>query len=108
MELLLDTHTFIWFVEGNARLSPTARTLIEDENNVKLFSVVSVWEMAIKTSLKKPVLAVTQPFTSQLINGLLDQYGFVLHPVTLDHVARLPASPTYHFLLIIGTRSTDS
>ncbi len=39
MNLLLDTHTFLWFIEGSEKLSPQARKLIEDYGNAKLVSV---------------------------------------------------------------------
>ena len=51
MRLLLDTHTFLWFVLNDPTLSSTARTTIEDPINEKLFSVASCWEMAIKAGL---------------------------------------------------------
>ena len=50
MRLLLDTHTLIWFFAGNSQLSATARILIEHEDNNKLVSIASIWEMAIKES----------------------------------------------------------
>lgn len=34
MKLLLDTHAFLWFVQGSSRLSPRAQALIEDEANM--------------------------------------------------------------------------
>ena len=57
MRLLLDTHSFLWFISGSTNLSPTARTLIEDASNQPLLSVASLWEMAIKLSLGKLSLA---------------------------------------------------
>jgi PIN domain nuclease of toxin-antitoxin system len=48
MSLLLDTHTFLWFVSGDPRLVASVRVLIEDLSNEKLLSVASPWEMAIK------------------------------------------------------------
>ena len=45
MRQLLDTHTFIWFVMGNPRISTRVRAQIE--NNENLLSIASVWEMAI-------------------------------------------------------------
>jgi len=50
MRLLLDTHTLIWFFAGDSQLSNTARIIIEDEDNNKLVSTASIWEMAIKQS----------------------------------------------------------
>ena len=61
MNLLLDTHAFLWFIEGSDKLSERARGLIEDQENERYFSVGSLWEMAIKVSIGK--LDVPLPFT---------------------------------------------
>lgn len=53
MRLLLDTHTFIWFFTGNTKISNQVRVLIENEDNEKLLSTASLWEMAIKQSTGK-------------------------------------------------------
>jgi len=49
--LLLDAHTFLWFIDGNAKLGTTARDLIEDQENAKFVSAASFWEIGIKISL---------------------------------------------------------
>ena len=48
MKLLLDTHLLLWASEGSARLSANARKLIASPVNELVFSVVSIWEIAIK------------------------------------------------------------
>ena len=53
MDLLLDTHTFIWWSEDNRRLSPVARRTIEDEENQAFISAASAWEIATKHRLGK-------------------------------------------------------
>ena len=53
MRLLLDTHTFLWFVFDDAQLSIRARTLIEGPSHEKLLSIVSVWETCIKVGTGK-------------------------------------------------------
>jgi PIN domain nuclease of toxin-antitoxin system len=53
MKFLLDTHTFLWFVNDNPRLSDQLKDLIEDENNASYLSLASLWEMSIKYSLGK-------------------------------------------------------
>jgi PIN domain nuclease of toxin-antitoxin system len=53
MRLLLDTHTFIWFVTDEPKLSAIAKAAIENEANEKWLSIASVWEMAIKSNLGK-------------------------------------------------------
>jgi PIN domain nuclease of toxin-antitoxin system len=60
MRLLLDTHSFLWFISGSPRLSVPARQAIEDPDNVSYLSSASLWEMAIKVSLGK--LSLAQPF----------------------------------------------
>lgn len=49
MRLLLDTHTFLWFVNDRPKL----KDLIEDTSNVSYLSVASLWEMSIKFNLGK-------------------------------------------------------
>ena len=64
MTIILDTHTFLWFVNDDPRLGPRATALIEDLANTRFLSVASAWEIAIKMSLGKLVLA--QPFAAFL------------------------------------------
>lgn len=51
MRLLLDTHVLLWAAEDSPRLSTKARALIGEAGNEKIFSVASLWEIAVKTSL---------------------------------------------------------
>jgi PIN domain nuclease of toxin-antitoxin system len=93
VNLLLDTHTLLWFLSGDARLSIAARDAIEDLANTRLFSIASAWEIAIKASLGK--LALTAPF-SQLIPGQLRANGIELLPIRPEHVAPLLNLPYHH------------
>jgi PIN domain nuclease of toxin-antitoxin system len=60
VKVLLDTNAFLWFIDGQARLSDAARELIEDASNDMLVSAGSLWEIAIKVSLGK--LELKEPF----------------------------------------------
>ncbi len=53
MRLLLDTHTFLWFIHGDKRLSQTAKEAFLDTDNELYLSAVSYWEICIKQSLGK-------------------------------------------------------
>ncbi|BBC24225.1 type II toxin-antitoxin system VapC family toxin [Pseudanabaena sp. ABRG5-3] len=53
MRLLLDTHIFLWFLNGDPQLSSQFRDYIQDPNNNVYLSVVSVWEATIKYQLGK-------------------------------------------------------
>ena len=53
MKYLLDTSTFIWFVDGDKQLSQVARECIENERNELFISIVTLWEIVIKQTLGK-------------------------------------------------------
>jgi PIN domain nuclease of toxin-antitoxin system len=94
MQVLLDTHAFLWFAEGDPKLSAPARGVIEDAARVKLVSVASIWEMAIKIRLGK--LSVSSPFTHEFVSAQLEKYGFVLHPITVEHSVRVATLDLHH------------
>ena len=50
MRVLLDTHALIWLVSKAAKLSPAARTLLRDSEIEPVVSIVSIWEMGIKSN----------------------------------------------------------
>lgn len=93
MRVLLDTHTFLWFIAGNAQLSPSARRVISDPTTEPLLSVASLWEMAIKISLGK--LTIQAPFAA-FIPEQLHQNGIALLGITINHAAKVTALPFHH------------
>jgi PIN domain nuclease of toxin-antitoxin system len=81
MKYLLDTHTILWFLNGDPKLSKTARAEIEKPLHSKLISIASVWEIAIKLSLNKLKLSIS---LHDLIDSF-EQNGFELLPITYEH-----------------------
>ena len=53
MKYLLDTHTFVWFLEGSDRLPDRIVDIIRDLNNDCYVSLASLWELSIKISAGK-------------------------------------------------------
>jgi PIN domain nuclease of toxin-antitoxin system len=53
MRLLLDTHAFLWWLDGDARLTKKARNIIGQETNTILVSAASAWEITTKVRLGK-------------------------------------------------------
>lgn len=51
--VLLDTHAVLWWLAGDASLSPVARRTIAEPSNEVLVSSATIWEIAIKRSLGK-------------------------------------------------------
>ena len=93
MRLLLDSHTLLWFCEGNAALSGPARAAIEDLSNEKYVSHVTAWEVAIKASLRKVTLAVSY---DELFPGALLTNGFLSLPAEFRHYRELLTLPFHH------------
>ncbi len=92
MNLLLDSHTFLWFVWDDPKLSP-AKALIEDGANRKLVSVASCWEIAIKAGLKR--LALGEPATTFLPRELATN-GFEVLGIELAHATFVETLPLHH------------
>jgi PIN domain nuclease of toxin-antitoxin system len=109
MKLLLDTHTFLWFLSDDAQLSAQARALIEDGSNEVLLSVASLWEMAIKISPGK--LRLSQRF-DPFISEQLALNAINLLDITVAHTAALIPLPFHHrdpfHRLLIAQAPTES
>ncbi len=93
MRLLLDTHTFLWFIGGDAALSLYARQLIEDRTNERLLSIASLWEMAIKASLGR--LTLTLSFTD-LVAEHVHGNAIALFGILPHHLDVLTTLPFHH------------
>lgn len=90
MRLLLDTHAFIWWMEGNTRLSKNARSAIVNAENSILVSAASAWEVSIKANLGK--LAGAELVATDFSAHVASQ-GFVGLDITLDHAERAGSLP---------------
>jgi PIN domain nuclease of toxin-antitoxin system len=92
LKLLLDTHLLIWAADGSDSLPPDARTLMADPHNELLFSVASIWEIAIKRGLDRSDFQVDARL---LRRGLLDN-GYHELPILSEHVVAIDALPPIH------------
>lgn len=92
MKLLLDTHLLLWAAAAPARLPPAARRLIEDPENEPLFSVASLWEVAIKAGLGRADFTLD---AGLLRRGLIDN-GYQELPILGEHAAAVARLPDIH------------
>ena len=93
MKLLLDTHTFIWWDSEPAKLSASALSACQDQANTLILSVVSVWEIQIKSQLGK--LKLNMPL-SEIIQSQRQMNNVQILTVELDHVLELQNLPYHH------------
>lgn len=89
MRYLLDTHTFLWWLENDKRLNNVIRKVISNPRNVIYVSVVSGWEISIKQKNGKLPLKTT-------VKVCFEKSYFEVIPITLNHVLQLEKLPLHH------------
>jgi PIN domain nuclease of toxin-antitoxin system len=92
MSFLLNTHTLLWAILNDNKLSNTAKKIITDTNNVCYFSIVSLWEITIKHSLGSLELNMT---LNDCFN-IITETGFAELSVSKNHLIELNKLPYYH------------
>jgi PIN domain nuclease of toxin-antitoxin system len=92
MKALLDTHTFLWAIADQEKLSRRAQQIYTGPNDLWL-SVASVWEILIKVRAGK--LPLPKPAGPYLLKELAKNRIEVL-PITLDHLLRTESLPLHH------------
>jgi PIN domain nuclease of toxin-antitoxin system len=93
VRLLLDTHTFLWWLDGDRRLARKARALVSDERNVVFVSAASAWEISTKARLGKLPGALD---VAADVAGCLANQGFVSLDITVSHAQKAGGLPGEH------------
>ena len=93
MRLLLDAHTFLWWVTNDPALKRRPRGAIADVANECFLSHASVWEMAIKAALGK--LKLPSP-VGRFVVDQCEVNNVHLLPITLAHAAAVESLPFHH------------
>lgn len=91
--LLLDTHTFLWWDSKPEKLSLRVLALCQDPAVVLYLSLVSLWEIQIKSGLGK--LPLVLPLR-EIVEGQQAQHGLQLLPITPAHIYTLEMLPLHH------------
>lgn len=93
MRVIIDTHVFLWWVEGDKALPARARAALANPENECLLSLASVWELSIKAALAKLKLALP---VQRYVTEHVAANGFRLLNIELGHVGRVETLPTHH------------
>ena len=83
----------LWWMRGDSRLSSKAERLISDGHNQLIWSIVSSWEIAVKTNIGK--LELGRPL-HRLYADLIQEQNLELLLVGHEHCVRLAALPLHH------------
>jgi PIN domain nuclease of toxin-antitoxin system len=92
MRLLLDTHTLLWFLADDPKLSATAKAAIEDPANERWLSPISLLGIALKNRLGK--LALPVPFGTMFPADLVAEDIHLL-PLEAQHIEPLTTLPLH-------------
>ncbi len=89
MTLLLDTHTFLWWLDDPQLLAKAAREAIADGRNPVYVSAAVIWEIAIKRALGK----LDAPHD---LEQAMASNRFLVLPVTISHTLAVESLPQHH------------
>ena len=92
MRFLLDTHIVIWAMVGSKMLSDKARSILQTSGNSFYMSSASVWEVAIKHSVKPDEI----PVTAEQVIRFCRESGITELPVGFAHAQAVSRLPVYH------------
>ena len=93
MRVLLDTHTLLWWLDGDRRLSRRARNVIAADDNTVLVSAASTWEISTKVRLGKLPGAIE---VAAELPAILRQQNFEPLSVSIVHALRAGNLPGPH------------
>jgi len=93
VNLLLDSNVFIFIVQQPERLAARARAAILDPSNTRYLSLVTPWELQIKSSIGK--FDFGKPIRD-IVQREVETNTVVLLPITLDHIDALSRLPDHH------------
>lgn len=89
--LLLDTHTFLWFINADNKLPKNTSDMIEEDQTV-FVSIASFWEITIKNSLGKLDLDIQ---ITDLMSSCVED-GLTILPIKASHLEVLKTLPWIH------------
>ena len=90
MNLLLDTHVFLWAVDNNPNLSPVASEAIVDGHNIVYVSAATAWEISFKRGIGK----LKVPESDYLEE--LRLHRFMPLSITTEHALAVENLPSHH------------
>jgi len=93
MKYLIDTNIFIWFLDGNEQLNDEYKSIIKNPGNDIFLSIASIWEIAIKDSLKK--IELIYDF-DQIFSKIIDENNISVLNLNIEQIKILRTLPFHH------------
>jgi len=96
MEILLDTHILLWTLNGDTKLSDKAKKIIFSDNNTIYYSIVSIWEIAIKHKKGKLKISGTELFHYCEQAGFKELVLNEKHIIALETIEKIEETPPHN------------
>jgi len=90
VKLLIDTHVLLWWLADDVRIGDESRDVLADPRNDVLYSVVSLWEIVVKTRIGKLRADIGT------VSRALMESGFLRLDIAVPHLESLVALPSHH------------
>ena len=92
--IVIDTHVLIWFADGDSRLSPKLRQMMEDRPSDVLVPSICIWEALLMVERGRLTVGEDDPSTT--LKGYIEKSGFVETPLTVDIAVLSRTLPFQH------------
>jgi PIN domain nuclease of toxin-antitoxin system len=89
MNIVLDTHICLWWLDDSPEMKAEVRRILSNENNIVIVSAVVIWEIRIKQAIGK--LAIPPDFFE-----VLNSQGFEFIPITPNDAYAVSDLPLHH------------
>ncbi len=102
LKYVLDTHSLVWYLEGNPRLSPRAKAIVEDSNNQLVLPLIALAEAAFLAERGRIAIASV----SDLLSDVQADPSIEIYPLTWEvfqHTLTAASIPEMHDRLIVAT-----
>jgi len=90
MNLLIDTHILLWWLNDDSKLPSEAETLICKSENKIIVSTICGWEIAIKHSLGRLEVDIDK------IQDAIIESGFSMLAISMQHGLKVASLPKHH------------
>ena len=82
MKLLWDTHTYLWFSKASNEISENVKEVLLDDKTENYLSIISIWEITIKSGLGKLTIDGT---LNDIWNDIISS-GITVIPLSIEHL----------------------
>jgi PIN domain nuclease of toxin-antitoxin system len=93
VNILLDTHAFLWLTSAPGRFRDSVRVQLRDPDTALMLSVASIWEIALKVGLGKLSLPVP---VEDYVRSRMARHGVDVLPIGVGHACRVSELPHHH------------